>query len=81
MDREEVFSKVADICKEVFDDESLEVTETSSAKDIEAWDSLTHLDLISALEDTFQVSFTLEEFSGAKNLGELVNYLMKHLSE
>lgn len=81
MNREEVFSKVADICKSVFEDDNLQVSESTTAEDIEAWDSLTHLTLVSELEEAFEVSFTLEEVTGKKNLGELVTALMNHIGK
>lgn len=81
MNREEVFIKVVDICRDVFEDETLQMSESTTAEDIEAWDSLTHLTLVSELEDAFEVSFTLEEVTGKKNLGELVTALMNHIGK
>ncbi len=81
MNREEVFIKVVDICRDVFEDETLQMSESTTAEDIEAWDSLTHLTLVSELEDAFEVSFTLEEVTGKKNLGELITALMNHIGK
>lgn len=81
MERTEIISKVQDVCKDVFEDEAIVITENTSAKDIEAWDSLTHLTLINELEETFNIAFTLDEVNKSKNLGEIVNAVMKHLSE
>ena len=49
MERNEVFAKMAEICKDVFEDNSLHVTESLTAMDVEKWDSLTHLSLINEL--------------------------------
>lgn len=81
MERTEIINKVQDVCKDVFEDEAIVITENTSAKDIEAWDSLTHLTLINELEETFNIAFTLDEVNKSKNLGEIVNAVMKHLSE
>ena len=81
MDRKEIFDKVKAICRDVFENEELELTEESDANEIEEWDSITHLNLISDMEEEFRVSFTLEEISNAKNLGELVDALIRHLSK
>lgn len=78
MDRNEVLEKVIEVCKDIFDKEDLELTGRSCAADIEEWDSLTHLSMISDLEDEFEIRFTLDEINGGKNLGELVNVIMKH---
>lgn len=81
MDRAEVFEKMKDICKDVFEDDSLVLEETTTAKDVEGWDSLTHLSLMNELEEAFDVAFTLDETIESRNLGDLLNALMKHLEE
>lgn len=79
--RNEVFAKLAEICRDVFEDEELIITESTTAADVERWDSLTHLSLINELEEAYEVAFTLDEVTGSKNLGELLNALMKHIEE
>lgn len=81
MERNKVFEKTIEICRDVFDDESLVLTESTTATDVESWDSLTHLSLINELEEAFEVAFTLDEMMESKNLGELLNILMKRISE
>lgn len=81
MERNEVFAKMAEICKDVFEDNSLHVTESLTAMDVEKWDSLTHLSLINELEQTFGVVFTLDEVTESRDLGELLTVLMKHIEE
>ena len=78
MNRSEMLSKVIDICKDVFENEELKLTEKSCAVDVEEWDSLTHLSIISDLENEFEISFTLDEISNAKNIGELVDAIIRH---
>lgn len=81
MERNEVLEKVAEICRDVFEDEQLNITEEFCAADIEKWDSLTHLSLISEIEETFEVAFTLDEVRLSRNLGELLTALMRHIDE
>ena len=81
MDRSKVFEKLAEICRDVFEDERLTVTEATTSADVDGWDSLTHLSLINELEEAYNVAFTLDEVTGSKNLGELLTALMKHLEE
>ena len=81
MERSEAFEKMAEICRDVFEDDDLVVTEELTAADVEAWDSLTHLSLVNELEETFGVAFTLDEVTGSKNLGELLTALLKHMEE
>lgn len=80
MERNEVFEKIIEICKDVFEDETLVLTETTTAADVEGWDSLTHLSLVNEIEVTFDVAFTLDEMTGIKNLGELLDTVMKYIA-
>ncbi|MCM1234685.1 MAG: acyl carrier protein [Ruminococcus flavefaciens] len=73
MDRNEIFEKVKDLCRVVFEDDGLEVTCETTARDVETWDSLTHVVLISEIEKAFEVKFKLDEIQKARNIGELVN--------
>jgi len=81
MNRNEVFGKMSDICRDVFDDDSLVITEAMTAADVEGWDSLTHLSLVNELEEVFDIAFTLDEVTGSKSLGDLLTALMKHIEE
>ena len=78
MERNEVLEKVIAVCKDVFDNENLVLSDTSCAAEVEEWDSLTHLSIISDLEDEFGINFTLDEINNSKNLGELVTAIIKH---
>ena len=78
--RKEVLEKMAEICKDVFEDESLIITEELSAADVEDWDSLAHMSLVNELGKTFGVTFTLEEVAECTRIGDLLDALMKHLS-
>ena len=81
MNRNEMLQKVQEICRDVFEDDQLTVTEDTSAADIEGWDSLTHLSLVSELEEAFDIAFTLDETTGSKKLGDLVSAIQKHVGE
>jgi acyl carrier protein len=80
MTREEAFERVVDICRDVFENDDLELNDESNANTVDEWDSLTHLNLINDIEEEFKMKFTLDEFSNSANLGELVDALMKHLN-
>ena len=51
MERNEIMEKVTSVFRDVFDDEELVITDSTTAADIEDWDSLTHITLISAIEE------------------------------
>lgn len=79
MTRSEILEKVIEICKDVFEDDDLILTESSSSSDVEEWDSLSHLSLISDVEDEFSIKLTLDEITNSKDLGDLVSAIIRHI--
>ena len=79
MKRDEVFERVTNVFRDVFDDEELIISDETTAADIEDWDSLTHITLISAIEDEFGYKFGMKEVLGLKNVGEMITLLEKSL--
>lgn len=75
MDREKITEKLNEVFRDVFDNEDITVTDSTTADDIEEWDSLEHISLISAVEKTFKMRFTMKEVSGMKNVGEMISIL------
>jgi len=76
MTREEVFIKLNEIFQEVFDDEEIEVNENTTSDDIEDWDSLEHINLVAAIEQEFDIKFTMAQVVGMKNVGEMVDIIL-----
>ncbi|MEE5990144.1 MAG: phosphopantetheine-binding protein [Lachnospiraceae bacterium] len=79
MTREEILSKVNEVFHEVFDDDSIEVTETTTAKDIEDWDSLMHITLVSEIENAFGFKFMMKDVVGMKNVGEMLDIIAQNI--
>ena len=75
MSREEVKDRLEKVFREVFDDETILITDETSAEDIEAWDSLTHVELIVAVEEEFQMKLSAREIVRLKNVGEFINLI------
>lgn len=65
------------IFREVFDDATLVITPETSAIDIEAWDSLSHLNLVMAMEKEFDIQFDFEELNALRNVGEMMTLIQK----
>lgn len=72
---EEIYERLNDVFRDVFDDDSITVNEDTTANDIEDWDSLNHITLIDAVESEFKVRFTMGEVSGMKNVGEMAQII------
>ena len=69
---QEIFVRLNEVFQDVFDDDSITVTERTTAADIEDWDSLSHITLVSAVEDEFRMKFSMKEVVEMKNVGEMV---------
>ncbi len=79
MSREEVFQKLNHVFQDVFDDDSIVVSDNTTAADIEDWDSLEHINLMVAIEEDFGMKFNMAEVTGLKNVGEMVDVILKRL--
>ncbi len=79
MTREEALATVQDIFRDIFDDPSLEITDTTSAEDIEDWDSMNHLNLVSAIEKKFSIRFALGELQTLNNVGAMIDLMMQKI--
>ena len=73
MEKNEILAEVQDIFRDVLDNEDIELANETVADDIEEWDSLSHIQLIVAIEKHFKVKFTSKEILGWKNVGEMVD--------
>jgi acyl carrier protein len=60
------------VFRRVFDDQTLSISPETTANEVEGWDSLSHINLILAVESRFKVKFSARELIGLKNVGELV---------
>lgn len=80
MTREEAYSKLNEVFRDVFDDESIEVNDATTANDIEDWDSLEHINLVVAVEKCFGIKFNMGEVAKLKNVGEMTDLILSKLS-
>jgi len=71
MDEAQTYARLTEIFKDVFDDE-IPVTAELSAKDVDGWDSLTHIRLILTIEKVFNIKFSTSEIGRLEKVGDLV---------
>ena len=72
MERQEIFKQLNEIYCDVLNVEDLELTEMTTAEDIEEWDSLSHIQIVVAIEKHFHIKFSSLEIMRWKNVGEMV---------
>lgn len=78
---EDMIARVDSVFRRVFKNESISVQRATTAKDIAGWDSITHLDIISGMEEEFKVEITGFEVMNMSNVGDLYDLLTQKLAE
>ena len=73
MERTEILEKVQDIFQDVLDNEDIELNETMSASDIEEYDSLSHIQLVVAIEKAFGIKFNSKEITTWTKIGDMID--------
>lgn len=73
MEKDAIILKIQDIFRDLLDDESILLTYDTTAKDVDGWDSLTHIQLIVAIEKSFKIKFSTREILSWKNVGEMID--------
>lgn len=68
--------KLTDVFRSVFENDTLALTPTLSASDVENWDSFNHINLVVSLEEAFNTTFTTEDITGMRHVGDLVDLLV-----
>ena len=77
MIREDVFEKLNVIFRDVFYDDEISLTDTTSAADIEDWDSLSQVNILLQIEKEFSIRFDVGETNSLKNVGDIVDLILK----
>lgn len=79
--RETVYVRLNEVFRDVFDDDSITVNDATTADDIEDWDSLMHINLVSAVEDEFDTHFEMKDILELKNVGDFVDLIIRETDE
>lgn len=77
MEFNQVLKEINTIFIDVFDDETIVLTTATNSDDIEDWDSLNHIQLVVAIEKHFKLRFTTSEIENWKNVGEIIESIIK----
>lgn len=79
MENKIILKKVNNIFKDVLDDKKIKINEKTTASDVQDWDSLTHIQLVVAIEKFFKIKFTSSELIKFKNVGDMVSAISEKL--
>ena len=77
MTREEAYERLNKVFREVFDDDTVVVTDTTTAEDIDDWDSFEHINLVVAVEEEFSFKIPMGKAVTMKNVGEMVDLILE----
>jgi acyl carrier protein len=73
MSREEILEQITLVFADTLDEENVKLTESTTADEVEGWDSLTHVQLVVAVEKKFKIRFSAKEIQSWKNVGEMID--------
>ena len=79
MERNTILEQLNEIFVDAIDDEDIRLAYETTANDVEGWDSLTHIQLVVAIEKHFKIRFTSNEIQSWKNVGELIDSIESKL--
>jgi acyl carrier protein len=79
MDKAQVLSKLTAIFRKVFNNDSIVLKNELTANDVDHWDSLSHMMLITEIENIFSIKFKLKELNKMRNVGDMIDIIISKL--
>ena len=77
MERNDTLKRVEEIFREELEQDELVLTDETTAEDVEGWDSLSHVQLVAAMEEAFGIEFKSREILSWDNIGDLIDCIEK----
>ena len=77
LEKQAIYQRLIPLFREVFDDDTITPVEAMTAADVPAWDSLSNIRLVVAVEQEFHIQFTTGEVAGLSNVGEFVSVIQQ----
>ncbi len=74
---DDILARLTDVFRDVFDDEAVAVDRSTTAADVDGWDSLAHIRLILSVERAFAIKLTASEIAKLKSVGDLVDLIAR----
>ena len=71
----ELHERLEEVFREVFDDDTLVITDETTSQDIKGWDSVAHINLMFGIEQAFGIQFSGNQLAEMGNIGELKQFL------
>ncbi len=77
----DIMTELNGVFREMFEDESLSISRTTTANDVDGWDSITHMILITAVEKKFGINFSMADLARMNMVGDMADIIEKKISE
>jgi len=77
MERNEILKRVEEIFREELEQEDIVLSDETTADDVDGWDSLSHVQLVAAMEEAFGIEFKSREILSWDNVGDLIDSIEK----
>ncbi len=78
--KDKILFQLSGIIRDVLRTPQLVITSSTSARDVDEWDSISHIEIVTAVEKHFSIRFALVELQALKNVGDMVNLIDKKTS-
>ncbi len=75
MTHAEIHQQLTQVFRDIFDDPTLEISDATTANDVPDWDSITHIDLITAVERSFKVTFNTKDVKALRDVGDFIRLI------
>ena len=75
-DRPSIFEQLTEVFRDVLDDDELVIDATTTAQDVDGWNSLAHIRLVVSIEKAFKLRFSAAEIGNLKNVGDMVELIL-----
>lgn len=76
MEKTEILNEIQVIFRNILDDDTIVLNEETTANDVEDWDSLSHIQIVVAVEKHFGIKFSAKEILSWKNVGEMIDCII-----
>jgi acyl carrier protein len=81
MDNDTIIAQLQPIFQDILDQPDLVIDRESNAKNVEDWDSLAHVNLVTAIEKKYRIRFGLAELQQLKNVGDMADLILQKLAK
>jgi acyl carrier protein len=79
MEEKTIVSKLEHVFRKVFNNESLNITRAMSSNDVDGWNSLNHMILVSEVEKEFSIKLKLKDLNKMHNVGDMIDIIISKL--